>query len=90
MCMFVFDDLRKHGLVVKTGFKYGTHFRVYEGPPDKCHARYLVHTISAIGQKMWPEISRIVRLSGGVKKDILFSCIYHRTVYYLEFKWFKL
>jgi tRNA-intron endonuclease len=83
-----FSDLRGRGLVVKTGFKYGTHFRVYEQSPDDCHARYLVHAVPASKVTMWPEISRTVRLSGGVKKDILF-CRVSDSVEYLEFKWFR-
>lgn len=83
-----FADLRGRGLVVKTGFKYGTHFRVYEQSPDSCHARYLVHAVPASKVTMWPEISRTVRLSGGVKKEILF-CRISDSVEYLEFKWFR-
>ncbi|MFA6642161.1 MAG: tRNA-intron lyase [Methanomethylophilus sp.] len=83
-----YTDLRLRGLVVKTGFKYGTHFRVYEGSPDECHARYLVHAVPASHVTMWPEISRTVRLSGGVKKEILF-CRVSEQVEYLEFKWFR-
>jgi tRNA-intron endonuclease len=65
-----FRDLRKRGMVVKTGFKYGAHFRVYEGTPDADHAKYLVHSVPRDKVMMWPEISRTVRLSGGVKKEI--------------------
>ncbi len=83
-----YRDLRDRGLVVKTGFKYGTHFRVYEKSPDDCHARYLVHAVPASTVAMWPEISRTVRLSGGVKKEILFARV-SGEVEYLEFKWFK-
>ena len=85
----VFSDLRERGLVVKTGFKYGTHFRVYQSSPDDCHARYLVHAVTDDGIRMWPEISRTVRLSGGVKKEILFGRVRKNRVEYLEFKWFK-
>lgn len=81
-------DLRNRGLVVKTGFKYGTHFRVYEKSPDECHARYLVHAVPASTVAMWPDISRTVRLSGGVKKQILF-CRISKEIEYLEFKWFR-
>ena len=81
-------DLRNRGLVVKTGFKYGTHFRVYEKSPDDCHARYLVHAVPVSTVAMWPEISRTVRLSGGVKKEILFARV-SNEIEYLEFKWFK-
>lgn len=83
-----FSDMRDKGLVVKTGFKYGTHFRVYEGSPDKCHARYLVHSVDAASKTLWPEISRAVRLAGGVKKEFLF-CRIGKKVEYLEFKWFR-
>ena len=85
----VFSDLRERGLVVKTGFKYGTHFRVYQSSPDDCHARYLVHAMTDDGLRMWPEISRTVRLSGGVKKEILFGRVRKNDITYLEFKWFK-
>ena len=85
----VYSDLRERGLVVKTGFKYGTHFRVYQTSPDDSHARYLVHAVTEDGLRMWPEISRTVRLSGGVKKEILFGLVRRNRVEYLEFRWFK-
>lgn len=82
-----FSDMRDRGLLVKTGFKYGTHFRVYEKQPDECHARYLVHSLDD-GQTMtWPEISRTVRLAHGVKKEILFST--PGTGEYVEFRRFR-
>ncbi len=84
----VYRDLRAKGLTVKTGFKYGTHFRVYEGSPDDSHARYLVHALPASEALSWPEISRIVRLSGGVKKEILLALM-GKKVDYLTFKWFR-
>lgn len=83
-----FIELRKRELVVKTGFKYGTHFRVYEKSPEECHARYLVHAVPASKITTWPEISRTVRLSGGVKKEILF-CRISDDVEFIEFKWFR-
>jgi len=83
-----FTDMRDNGLVVKTGFKYGTHFRVYEKHPDACHARFLVHSVDGSRIMMWPEISRAVRLAHGVKKEILF-CRVNGTAEYLEFKRFR-
>ena len=74
----VFSDLRERGLVVKTGFKYGTHFRVYQSSPDDCHARYLVHAMTDDGLRMWR-----------VKKEILFGRVRKNDITYLEFKWFK-
>jgi len=78
--------LRDQGLIVKTGFKYGTHFRMYEEDPDKCHARYLVHATSAEKGTSWPEISRAVRLAHGVKKEILFSMVGAKGVELLGFR----
>ncbi|MCL1904970.1 MAG: tRNA-intron lyase [Methanomassiliicoccaceae archaeon] len=83
-----FSDMRDNGLVVKTGFKYGTHFRVYERDPDACHARFLVHSVDGSRIMMWPEISRAVRLAHGVKKEILF-CRVKGEAEYLEFKRFR-
>ncbi|MDR0791253.1 MAG: tRNA-intron lyase [Methanomassiliicoccaceae archaeon] len=85
-----FSDMRDNGLVVKTGFKYGTHFRVYENDPDTCHARFLVHAVDGSRALMWPEISRAVRLAHGVKKEILF-CRSNGAggAEYIEFKRFR-
>ena len=68
-----YDDLRSRGLVVKTGFKYGSHFRVYEDDPDRSHARWLVHAVPEAYESTWPEISRAVRLAHGVKKEMLLA-----------------
>lgn len=69
----IYENLRARGIIVKTGFKYGSHFRAYEGDPEKHHAKYLVHALPAGFKGMWPEISRAVRLAHGVKKEILFG-----------------
>ena len=68
-----YESLRSQGIIVKTGFKYGSHFRAYEGDPERHHAKYLIHAFPAGFRGMWPEISRAVRLAHGVKKDILFG-----------------
>lgn len=68
-----YEDLIMRGVIAKTGFKYGSHFRVYEGDPEATHAKYLVHALPRGHRGMWPEISRAVRLAHGVKKQILFG-----------------
>jgi tRNA-intron endonuclease len=77
----VFKDLEEKGLIVKTGFKYGSHFRAYTNAPDKTHAKYLVHSFSSGHRGMWPEVSRAVRVSHGVKKDILFGMAGNKIEY---------
>ncbi|MEW5936570.1 MAG: tRNA-intron lyase [Candidatus Thermoplasmatota archaeon] len=69
----IYKDLRAKGILVKTGFKYGSHFRAYEGDPDRTHARYLIHSVPEDYKSMWAEISRAVRLAHGVKKEILLA-----------------
>ncbi len=68
-----YQDLTARGVISKTGFKFGAHFRAYEGDPDVHHAKYLVHVVPKGHRGAWPEISRAVRLAHGVKKQILFG-----------------
>ncbi len=79
-----FKDLKGKGLIVKTGFKYGSHFRAYEGDPDKNHAKYLVHAVPERYKAMWPEVSRAVRLAHGVRKDILLGRVSSEDVEYVS------
>ncbi len=69
----VYRHLRSVGLVPKTGFKYGTHFRAYERHPATSHARYLLHVVPPDFETLWPEVSRGVRLAQGVRKEFLFA-----------------
>jgi tRNA-intron endonuclease len=73
-------------MIVKTGFKYGTHFRVYKGNPDNQHALYLVHAVNPDFEATWPEISRAVRLAHGVKKEMLFGRIKKQNAEYIRLK----
>ncbi|NLI74527.1 MAG: tRNA-intron lyase [Euryarchaeota archaeon] len=79
-----YRDLRSRGMVVKTGFKYGTHFRVYEDNPNKIHARFLVHCLPEDHTTTWPEMSRAVRLAHGVRKEILFAWTRSKSTEYLR------
>jgi tRNA-intron endonuclease len=69
----IYRDLRHSGLIPKTGFKYGTHFRAYEGDPSSTHARYLLHAVPPDFETSWPELSRAIRLAQGVRKSFLLS-----------------
>lgn len=84
-----FKDMKGRGMVVKTGFKYGSHFRAYEGDPDKSHARYLVHAVPEGYTTMWPEVSRAVRLAHGVKKEILLGRVSRKDVEYVSLSRFR-
>jgi len=71
----VFMDLKKQGLIVKTGFKFGTHFRAYMKEPFRSHAEYIIHAIDESYETQWSEISRAVRLAHAVNKTLLFALI---------------
>jgi tRNA-intron endonuclease len=82
----VYRDLRGKGLVVKTGFKYGTHFRAYDRDPDTEHAKYLIHAVPRDLETSWPELSRAVRLAHGVRKEMVFGAADDRGVEYLKLR----
>lgn len=82
----VFEDLKHRGLIVKTGFKFGTHFRAYTKSPNKTHAEYLIHTVSEKDSLIWSELSRAVRLSNAVNKKMMFA-LHHpkdQTITYIS------
>ena len=87
----VYKDLRDKSLVVKTGFKFGTHFRVYkqvQGPGKVPHSEYLVHTVSFDHVFFPPVLSRAVRLAHSVRKLMIFAYV-SDEVRYLEIKRLK-
>lgn len=72
----VYQDLRERGYVVKTGFKYGAHFRVYErGEYATEHSKFLVYVVPENYTFSFPEVSRAVRLAHGVKKTMIFAAV---------------
>jgi tRNA-intron endonuclease len=87
----VYRDLRANRMVVKTGFKFGTHFRVYkrvEGPTKVPHSEYLVHAVSQDYVFHLPVISRAVRLAHSVRKQMVFA-YGEEDVHYLEIRRLK-
>lgn len=70
----VYKDLKKRKFVVKTGFKFGSDFRVYrkvESAKDLPHSEYLV----SIGDsEIAPrDLARAVRLSNSVRKKLIIA-----------------
>jgi tRNA-intron endonuclease len=68
----VYTELREKGLILKTGFKFGSHFRVYEALNQR-HSSYLVHVLFEEHVFSLSELSRAVRLAHGVKKRMIFA-----------------
>jgi tRNA-intron endonuclease len=82
--LMVFKDLKQRGLLVKTGFKFGAHFRAYTKQPDKTHAEYLIHVVEKGFTSIWAEISRAVRLAHSVNKEFVFARIDNQTIDYIK------
>jgi len=88
----VYRDLRDRNLVVKTGFKFGSHFRVYkrvEGPKKVPHSEYLVHSVPGDYVFHLPVVSRAVRLAHSVRKLMIFAYEDDGEVRYLEIRRLK-
>jgi tRNA-intron endonuclease len=69
----VYGELKNRNLIVKTGFKYGAHFRAYKRDPEETHADYLIHGVPDAYEGSWSEVSRAVRLAHGVRKEMIFA-----------------
>ena len=68
----VYADLRDRGACPRTGFKFGSDFRVYETTDDD-HAGLLVSAHDRDVSLSVVELSRVVRLAHGVRKRAVFA-----------------
>ncbi|MFB6207785.1 MAG: tRNA-intron lyase, partial [Candidatus Nanohaloarchaea archaeon] len=80
----VYSDLRERGLIVKSGFKFGAHFRVYprgvnpytEGPKkQKQHTKWVVHAVPEDRTMSFQEMSRAVRLANNIRATMLWAIV---------------
>ncbi|MCQ1536711.1 tRNA-intron lyase [Methanosarcina sp. KYL-1] len=82
-----YKDLRDSGHVVKTGFKFGTHFRVYrkvESVEKIPHSEYLVNVTPSDFEFRLPVLSGAVRLANSVRKRMLFAVETEGKIEYLD------
>ena len=73
----VYRDLKDRGYVIKTGFKYGTEFRLYNrgGGPGQGHSYYLVKIIFENYDINALDFASYVRVSHGVNKKLLLAIV---------------
>ncbi len=79
----VYRDLRERGYLVKTGFKFGTHFRVYDrgvklrrGPKtSREHTKWIVHAVAEEAAFSLSELSRAVRLAHNIRATMLWAVV---------------
>ena len=91
--LIVYTDLRERGFVVKTGFKFGCDFRVYErgvkikkGPKESFeHTKWVVHAIPEEFNCSFPELSRAVRLAQNIRTEMIWAVVDTEgdTTYYM-------
>jgi len=81
--LIVYTDLRDRGFLLKTGFKFGTDFRVYErgvklkkGPKAAFeHTKWVVHAIPEEFTCSFPELSRAVRLAQNIRSEMIWAVV---------------
>ncbi len=73
----VFRDLRNRGYIVKTGFKYGSEFRLYERgkSPGDGHSDYVVKVVNENQDISVLNFSSYVRVAHGVNKKLLMAVV---------------
>ena len=73
----VYRDLKDRGYVIKTGFKYGTEFRLYDrgGGPGQGHSDFLVKIIFENYSINVLDFASYVRVSHGVNKKLLLAIV---------------
>ncbi|MFP4117016.1 MAG: tRNA-intron lyase [Candidatus Aenigmatarchaeota archaeon] len=86
----VYEDLREKGFLVKCGFKFGTHFRVYDRgvelkrgqkSPDE-HTKWVVHAVPSDEKWSYPELSRFVRLALNIRSKPTLGVVDKSKKYY--------
>jgi len=79
----VYEDLRERGLLVRTGFKFGCDFRVYErgvqlkkGPKAaREHTKWIVFAVPEDFTQSFQELSRSVRLAHNIRARMLWAVV---------------
>ncbi|NYB52496.1 MAG: tRNA-intron lyase [Methanobacteriaceae archaeon] len=73
----VFRDLRNRGYIVKTGFKYGSEFRLYERgkSPGDGHSDFVVKVVNENQDISIANFSSYVRVAHGVNKKLLLAVV---------------
>ncbi len=76
----VYVDWRSNGYVVKTGFKFGTHFRIYfpgakprSGNDEWSHSKHVVHVFPRDVKLLISEWARAIRVAHSVRKTFILA-----------------
>jgi tRNA-intron endonuclease len=76
----VYEDWRKRGYVIKTGFKFGTHFRIYfpgaspvRTEDEWMHSKHVIHVFPRKNKLIISEWARAIRVAHSVKKTFILA-----------------
>ena len=76
----VYEDWRKRGYVIKTGFKFGTHFRIYlpgaspvRSEDEWMHSKHVIHVFPRKNKLIISEWARAIRVAHSVKKTFILA-----------------
>ncbi len=76
----VYSDWRSKGYVVKTGFKFGTHFRIYfpgakpiRESPSWVHSKHVIHVFPRDVKLLISEWARAIRVAHSVRKTFILA-----------------
>ena len=89
----VFRDMREAGYILKTAFKYGGDFRVYEkgNKPGDEHAAWIVYALGEHDVLDMSAFSSINRIAHSVKKKVIIAAVDDEdSVTYYETRWSKI
>jgi tRNA splicing endonuclease len=76
----VYEDWRLNGFVLKTGFKFGTHFRLYfpgaspvRTNSEWIHSKHVIHCFPRASKLLISEWARAIRVAHSVKKTFVLA-----------------
>ncbi len=76
----VYEDWRIRGFVLKTGFKFGTHFRLYfpgasptRATDEWIHSKHVIHAFPRKSRMIISEWARAIRVAHSVKKTFILA-----------------
>ncbi len=75
----VYSEWREAGYIVKTGFKFGTHFRIYfpgakpGGGKEWTHSKHVLHVFPRKSSLIISEWARAIRVAHSVKKTFILA-----------------
>jgi tRNA-intron endonuclease len=84
----VYQDMEVKGFRVRSGLKYGCHFRVYTSRSYDDHSTHLVQCMDPKKKLSWEELARAIRLCHSVRKRMIYAFpVEGEGISYLEMEW---